>query len=256
MRWALGLWMLIGIALPTNGQDVAPAIPGDVTAVATDRPPSPQLLAQFRILNVTLGEVSALGIDAGKGLTAMLDVPAGPAGNGQSAHVLRHDHPWFEALSAVERKGLVHVSAEPTLVALDGQQAQIEVGREIEVPAPTPENKNATRKEMLGIRASFLGHVTAPQTITCDVRLRLCELASEGGQPTAGGVPALRVREVSTGAVVRNGETLVLGGLKTAVKVKTGLLRQRDDQTELLVLVTTKLVEGPVTAGRPRGTVR
>ncbi|WP_349559225.1 type IV pilus secretin PilQ [Marinobacter sp. NFXS9] len=159
-------------------------------------------------------------------------------------------------LSAYASDGQAEIVAQPKVVTADRQTAKIKSGEEI--PYQEASSSGATS---VSFKEAALSLEVTPQ-ITPDDKI-IMDLAvnqDSRGQETAG-VPSIDTNEVTTQVLVRNGETVVLGGIfqseKSTTITKTpflgdipylgALFRNKsvvDERSELLVFITPKILKG------------
>jgi pilus assembly protein CpaC len=158
-------------------------------------------------------------------------------------------------IQLLQSEGLATVLAQPKLVAMSGQNAVFQVGGEIPIRIATGFTTDVQFKPF-GTIVNFVPRVSDEGDITLTVTP---EVSQPDFNSPIEGIPSFRTRRASTAATLRNGETLVLGGL---------LQRQEREQvrgvpylmdipalgylfrntvytsevTELLVVVTPRLV--------------
>ncbi len=159
-------------------------------------------------------------------------------------------------LGMLSKTNDLNLLSTPHLMVLDNKQAEIEVGDQIPYPKlnefglVTYEFKNATVK--LSIRV----HVNNDSTVT----IRLEPQANFQQGLTPDGIPIISTRRAATEVIVKNGQTVVLGGLMQETEVtaiqkvpilgsipilgelfKSTLSSRK--KTELLVMLTPQIVE-------------
>ena len=163
-------------------------------------------------------------------------------------------------LRALKSSGAFQSLAEPNLIAYNGQEASFLAGGEIPVPV-VQGNTGAVSVQFkeFGIRLNFR------PTIAGDViRLKVTPEVSSldfGNGVSLGGfrIPALTTRRAQTDVELRDGQSFAIAGLldnisqddKTAIPVLSRLpiignlfksKAERAEQTELMVLITPRLV--------------
>ena len=174
------------------------------------------------------------------------------------------------ALNALEQQGLVRILAEPNLLAMSGEEACFLAGGEFPVPVAQSGTGAATtitiQFKEFGIRLNFKPDVTADDAIRLHVEPEVSVLDFTESAIHLSGftIPGLVTRRAKTTVQMRSNESLVIGGLLSQTDTKTsskvpglgnipvlGKLfsseKFKNEETELLVLVTPKLVE-PVEA--------
>jgi general secretion pathway protein D len=173
-------------------------------------------------------------------------------------------------LSALETSGQAKSLAAPSLLVMNNQQAQINVGTQIPVTQTyfTGIGAIGTGNQPVG---SGYGSVQYLNTgVTLDVRPRVNpgglvyleisqEVSNPGTPAVSGGNPPINQRQIQTQVAVQSGETLLLGGLiqdnkRTAdsgvpfvnrvpvLRNLFGSTRDSKDRTELIVLITPRVI--------------
>ncbi|WP_404368282.1 type IV pilus secretin PilQ [Marinobacter sp.] len=159
-------------------------------------------------------------------------------------------------LSALESDGKAEIVSQPRVVTADRQAASIKSGEEI--PFQEASSSGATS---VSFKEAVLALEVTPQ-ITPDDKIIMDLVVSQDsrGEVTQG-IPAINTNEVTTQVLVRNGETVVLGGIfqseVSTTVTKTpflgdipylGRLFKRtenvDERSELLVFITPKILKG------------
>lgn len=201
------------------------------------------------------------------------DVTAGPLIT-IFAGIPRADFEFF--LQALAENQYLRLLANPTLVALSGEEASFLAGGEFPIPvvqgagagvgggtAVTIEYKE------FGVRLSFCPVVLGDGSIRLSTAPEVSDLTDVGAVVVEGfRIPALVTRKAQTTLELKSGQTFAMAGLirhKTeAVKSRIPMLgevpvlgplfrsvRYLEDETELVVLVTVSLVEPMSLAGTP-----
>lgn len=170
-------------------------------------------------------------------------------------------------LNALEQVGLVHMLAEPDLVAVSGETAKFLAGGEFPVPAGRDQQGNISVEfKQFGVGLSFTPVVLSEGRISIQLSTEVSELSTTGQltlQGTTGTgssvvIPGLTVRRAQTTVELPSGGSFAIAGLMQhntkqvvdgfpGVKdlpVLGALFRSRDfenDETELVVLVSAYL---------------
>jgi len=161
-------------------------------------------------------------------------------------------------LSALENSGNGKVITNPKIATLDNTEALIESGRRI--PYPT-RDEDGIKIEFANavIQLRVTPHV-APDGF---INLKIHATKNEADFTNAvQGVPTILTREATTEMLVRDGATVVIGGLyqRTLQASQTGIpwlsnvpglgwlfrtVRDRDDNEELLIFITPRIIKQP-----------
>lgn len=158
------------------------------------------------------------------------------------------------SLEALETIGKSRKLANPRVLTIDGETANIQQGSSIPVQTTTAEG---TQTEF--VNANLNLQVTPRIAPDGFIQLRVVAANDSPGDVTPGGI-AINRKNVSTQAIVKDGETLVIGGIYTDQDSKTEsgvpvlhripllgwLFKTRTDlkpQNELLILITPRIVK-------------
>jgi len=166
-------------------------------------------------------------------------------------------------IQAAESAGEGKVISSPRVVTLDNKEAEIEQG--VSIPFQTFENGDA-KLEFIDAVLSLLvtPHITANKSVIMDIEVT--RNAPDDTVPTPTGSPAIAKAEARTQTLVKDGQTLVIGGIYTvnkteresrvpylhAVPVLGAIFKSRevtDQRKELLMFVTPRIVVRPSLAG-------
>jgi pilus assembly protein CpaC len=163
-------------------------------------------------------------------------------------------------IKALQQKGYFQSLAEPNLIAYDGQEASFLAGGEFPVPIVQGISGavNVQFKEF-GVRLTFRPTI-AGDTIRLKVRPEVSSLDFNNGITLEGfRIPALTTRRAETEVELRDGQSFAIAGLMnniaqddthgipwlSAIPIIGYLFKSkadRQEQTELLVLITPRLV--------------
>lgn len=174
------------------------------------------------------------------------------------------------SLEAEKRDGLVKILAEPTVMAISGQEGNFLAGGKILIPVAQNSDGNSTRitleEKEFGVGLRFTPTVLAGGRINLRVAPEVSELSREGVGITALGVtgrailPLITTRRASTTVQLFDGQSFAIGGLIKnnvvsnikalpilgEIPVLGALFRSTDfqqDKSELLFVVTPRLVK-------------
>ena len=174
-------------------------------------------------------------------------------------------------LEAQKQDGLVRILAEPTVMAVSGQEGSFLAGGRILIPVAQDNNKVTLEEKEFGVGLRFTPTVLSGGRINLHVAPEVSELSREGVGLSAAGLnstsilPLITTRRASTTVQLYDGQSFAIGGLiknnlVTNLKglpllgelpILGALFRSTDfqhDRTELVFVVTAHLVK-PLTAG-------
>lgn len=158
--------------------------------------------------------------------------------------------------------GEAEITATPKLMALDGHTAEIFLGREKYISVSTTTTETMTQSRLEAIKTGITLRFTPRITDSGEIIMVIEPEVSDAVEVT-GGFPIVNRRTVSTTVMLRDGETLVIGGLKLKSEYEStskvpllgdlpvlGLLfsskKKASVETETVVLITPTIVDfGP-----------
>jgi type IV pilus assembly protein PilQ len=158
-------------------------------------------------------------------------------------------------LSALESSGRGKIISSPKIATLDNTEAQIQSGRKIPVATVSAEG---TRTEFVdaNITLKVTPHVTPNEFI--GMKITATKNEADFTQQV-NGIPTITTREANTDMLVKDGDTVVIGGLyrRTIQSSHSGIPgfsnipvlgwlfrkeRQQDDSDELLIFLTPRII--------------
>jgi len=116
-------------------------------------------------------------------------------------------------LSALENEGVARIFAMPKVLTLDNQPAEIKQGYKIPYLQLTQYGVATTQFMEAVLRLKVTPHVTPDNRINLDIEI---EKSTPDWGKVVNGVPALLTSSALTKALVNNGETIVIGGIRTS----------------------------------------
>ena len=169
-------------------------------------------------------------------------------------------------IEAQKQDGLIRILAEPTVMAISGQEGSFLAGGKIFIPVGQDNNKITLEEREYGVGLRFTPTVLAGGRIHLKVAPEVSELSREGVGISAAGVsgrsilPVITTRRASTTVQLFDGQSYAIGGLiknnqvsnitgvpwLSEVPILGALFRSTDfqhDRTELLFVITAHLVK-------------
>ena len=158
-------------------------------------------------------------------------------------------------LSALQAEGRGEVISNPRVITANQKQAVIEQGEEIPYQEATSSGATSVSFKKAVLSLKVTPQITPDDNIVMDLTVS----QDSRGQDTVSG-PAINTQQVTTQVLVKNGETVVLGGIyqRTRTKDVTGLpvlgeipllgnlfknTSNIDNKRELLIFVTPKIIK-------------
>ena len=236
--------------------------------------PVPQVLIKCLIAEVTHDRSDDLGVDfssinLSKGLTwgTSLGNAASAVTNGGLAVNLVESQitSTFHALAVA---GKLDVLSRPYILTSDNQEAEILVGQNVPIVTNSQTNStgqliNTISYRNVGIILDVTPHINPDGVVVMDVAPEISDISDQSVPITTGVTsPVFDTRSASSRVGVRDGDTIVIGGLMQDQKTQTitkipllgdipwlGLLFQRDQvtktKTELLIFLTPHVAAAP-----------
>ena len=159
-------------------------------------------------------------------------------------------------LSALENRGEGRIISQPKVTTLDNTEASITQG--VSIPFQIRQQGDTSLSFIeANLNLTVTPHVTADESIIMDIQI--AKNAPNTAIPTSTGDPAIDKKEAETEALVRDGETAVIGGIFQYTQTKTELglpwisrvpllgfffsnKEDREERTELLIFITPRIV--------------
>ncbi|GGC08179.1 type II and III secretion system protein family protein [Pseudoduganella buxea] len=169
-------------------------------------------------------------------------------------------------MAGERQDGLVRILAEPTVMAISGQEGSFLAGGKIFIPVAQDNNRVQLEEKEFGVGLRFTPTVLAGGRIHLKVAPEVSELARDGIGISSGGVsgraimPLITTRRATTTVQLHDGQSFAIGGLIRdnqvgnvnalpvlgELPVLGALFRSTDfqrERTELLFIVTPRLVK-------------
>ena len=171
-------------------------------------------------------------------------------------------------LSAAEDEGSVKIISAPKILTIDGKKATIRQGVSIPVPVVSANGVN-TQFFDADLKLEVMTNSSPDGNIKMEIDISKNE--PDFGQTSANGAPTIQTKEAETTLLVRDGETVVIGGIYTrntgTSSKKVPFLgdipilgwffsnsRDTDNRSELLIFITPRIANrraSVVQSGRP-----
>jgi len=205
--------------------------------------PTPQVLIEARIVEVNTNSAYELGIQWGinlnftntlgsigglkgvpllssgavTGQNYLVDFPAtgaGPlSGSGFTFGIMDPSKSigLDMQLSAIETMGKLKVVSNPKILTVDNGMAKISQGKSIPVRKLTTEGTVSTEFKDVTLDLIVTPHITPDNSISMNIEIKKEEL--DPTVPSVEGVPGTDKKEAKTNVIIRDGETIVIGGM-------------------------------------------
>ena len=193
---------------------------------------------------------------AGSGNIGSLPFPLAVGGERPTFAIQNRDADITALVTMLQTEGLATILAQPKILALSGQNAVFQVGGEIPIRIVTSFSAEIEFKAF-GTLVNFLPRISEDGDIILTVTP---EVSQPDFSRAVEGIPTFAVRRASTTAKLREGESLVLGGLVQHQRTEQergipylkdlpwagALFREtsyRDEVNELMVVVKPHIVK-------------
>ena len=253
-----------------------------INMVKLDSSVARQIMVRIQVVDINRDAAKDFGVEWGRVGFEKSDVP------GQDYKTSFVEQPWligqtnlnavdifnggslmrFDALGAriraLETQNKAKVLSEPNLLVLDGREASMLVGGEIPIPVAQSGSTGATaaitvQYKEFGVRLKILPEITGENTIQLQVSPEVSSLDFANAVVVSGfQIPALRSRKAETTVNIKDGQSLIIGGLlqnETAKLVKKipllgdlpiigELFKSRsflNNESELVIIVTPQI---------------
>lgn len=233
-----------------------------------------QVLIEVTIAEITLDASTELGIewqfDRGEDFVAGLQSGATLGGGGLnfSYAILDQAKRWQATVSALAQKGKVNILSSPSVLASDNKEARINVSTEIPVATTTFTYDGTTTDRLLqtsiqyrntGVILAVTPHINEYGLVSMDVNQEVSEQAEQVEVGDGDRRFSFFKRSVNTTLTVRNGQTIVIGGLIRETKSDSssgipcvgdvpvlsyvfGKKTSSVNKTELIIFITPKVI--------------
>lgn len=210
---------------------------------------------------------------------AAYNTPLGSAGGGTGVNLpanviygafrlgkLASNYMFDAVISAAAKKGKAKVLSDPKVATLNNKEANIDITTQVpytttEVTAATPPISTTKVTYLsVGIKLTVTPTITSDGRISMKINPSVSQI-SPTITAVAGGAPGIDTRSADTNVIVRDGETIVIGGLISDTQAESVfkvpllgdipilgyLFRKKSvtrDRRELLIFVTPRIIEG------------
>jgi len=220
-----------------------------------DRPVS-QILIESKIIEVSESGISELGLKWGREVGKFnfaMDKQTGDFGLTEDILI---------TLSKLAGEGHAEILAEPKILAIDGKESSINIGSRIPYAVPSGSNSESIQWTVsyidAGVSLKILPKISSDGYITMFLEPEVSSI-SEWRVTSAGEFPVITTRNAKSEVRIRNGETIIIGGLinkldrENITKIAIlgdipilGMLFQNkiieQTKTEVIFLVTPKII--------------
>lgn len=163
-------------------------------------------------------------------------------------------------IAALETSGNLKIVSNPRIITIDNKEATISQGKSIPVRKLTSEGTVSTEFNDIKLELKVKPHITPEGSIILYVNAKKEEL--DPTIPSVEGVPGTDKKEAKTNVIIKDGETLVIGGIYKTVNndSQSGLPVAKDipvlgwlfknkkvekQTNELLIFITPRIVKTP-----------
>ena len=252
----------ISVESPTNSilvkgtKDTIDRVRSFITAVDI---PTPQYMLEAKLVEVNRDGALLLGVDTSLSGSVGVNLSADDFALESLTSLVSTTVQLNAILNMAQSKGLAKVIAAPKIAAIDGKEASIFIGDNIYYTIPTTEGGFELRQVSAGVTLS----VTPKMERDKMIRLKIApEVSSITGWTGSGATiaPNVGTRRATTELKVKDGDTVVIGGLMRAsdtdnikkvpllsnIPILGQLFQSRDtkqEERELIIMITVNMVK-------------
>ena len=170
----------------------------------------PQILIESKVIEVAESGLSDIGVEWSMGQGNFKYTVSKKTGNmDQLTDILA-------SVSALIGSGKAKILADPKIMALDGKEAEINIGNRVPYAVPASSSSIGTQWTVqyidAGVNLKILSNVANDGSIVSTIRPEVSNI-SEWRTTSAGAFPVISTRNASVTVRLKDGETLVIGGL-------------------------------------------
>ncbi|MCD6352940.1 MAG: type IV pilus secretin PilQ, partial [Proteobacteria bacterium] len=116
----------------------------------------------------------------------------------------------FQKIAALEKEEKLEIISSPRIMTLDNQEAHIEQGVDLPYLKLSEEGVTSTEFKKATLSLRVIPHVTADKSIIMEIEVKKDQKSAQTG---AGDEPGIDTRRATTQVMIRNGNTVVIGGI-------------------------------------------
>lgn len=266
-------------------KDVVSVFPQVEQLLKTLDKPTPQVMIEARIVEVNTSDVRDLGIQWGLNFNAantlatvgglsglgkgaftggnyLVDFPGGAAtgsGSGFTFGVMNPDKTMGLdlQLSAIQTTGKGKIISNPKIMTVDNAKAFISQGDSIPIRKLTDQGTISTDFKDYTLSLTVTPHITPDNSISMVIEAKKEE--PDWTRVSSEGTPASKKREANTNVIIKDGETIVIGGVFKTSSQDTdtgtpGLMdipflkwlfkknKVNEDTSEMLIFITPRII--------------
>jgi len=230
-----------------------------------------QVLIKVTLAEITLDGKNELGIEWNykKGdenlSTSLLNASVSSSGINLEIGDANPFKRWSSKLSALASENKINILSSPTVLASENKEAKIDISTEVPVPSVEYKNTNDSRVietniqyRNTGIILSVTPHINEHGLVSMDINQEISE-QSESVKVGDREAQSFYKRSVNTSLTVKDGQTIVIGGLMKETKNRGssglpcigglpvmqyffGKETKSDSKTELIILITPQVI--------------
>jgi len=170
----------------------------------------PQILIEGKVIEVSQSGMSDIGVEWSMDQGNFKYVVSKKTGNVDQLTDIT------ASITALIGSGKARILADPKIMALDGKEAEINIGSRIPYAVPASSTSTDTQWTVqyidAGVNLKILSNVENDGSIVSTIRPEVSNI-SEWRTTSAGAFPVISTRNASVTVRLKDGETLVIGGL-------------------------------------------
>ena len=179
--------------------------------------PQDQVIIEVRVEEVSTDKLKELGVDLQNGTLSRLhfikdqeDPTLSEADSGEFGQIEGVELTWPNFLRAINDDSNSKTLANPRLMTLNGEEANMSITDEVPYPVYDDEGNQSYDYMEAGIELTFTPWITENDEIELSMSP---EVSSFGARPEGAALPPKKTRSVETNLRLNDGETFAIGGL-------------------------------------------
>ncbi len=229
-----------------------------------------EVLLEVKIIKVILSDDFNMGISWDSDLTlrgdVKMDLTKGSRGFFEIGTLTADEY--VTTLKALRTYGRSKNLSSPSIAVVNNQEAKIHIGTTeayVTTTTTTGQTTSTTAEEVtfidVGVQLTVTPIINDEEFITLKIKPEVSSVASTYTTPSANKIPIVDTTEVETTVMIRDGATVVIGGLKKDEKIETvkkvpllgslpllGMFFRKTvrdtENTELFVFITPHIISG------------
>jgi general secretion pathway protein D len=238
-----------------------------------------QVLIEAKIVQVVLSHQHQFGVDwealareyQGLNFSSQFDVLSSGDKSGKVTIGTLSEDDYTALLEVLKTEGLTNILSSPSITALNNEEAKILIGSQepyVTTTTTTPSSGPTTTAESItfldvGIELNVTPTIHKDHFVTLKIRPAVSSVTKTVTTSNNNTIPVVETSEAETTVLVKDGVTIVIGGLIKDEKIRTDnkvpllgdipllgyAFRNQDDlvrKTEIVIFLTPRIISGDI----------